>query len=321
MEQLDAFAIFAKVGELGSMSASARALGLPKVKVSRTIARLESIYNVKLVERTTRSVTLTEVGRLFHARCLRIREEAQEAHNEVAAYRGEPAGTLTIGCPSNVSRTLLSPYIHEFLDRYPRINVRVKVGERLLPEPNNLDVVLHGGWLLDSRLTMRKIAEVRMVLVASKEYVLARGLPMSPDSMDGHPVIANFFADGTGSVETGSLPAYVPTLKVFRGGEQFQLPVWDRFTTTDHLQMMDLVKRGHAIAAIPVVNVLDDLRSGRLVRVLPGYQIHNQPTLYALYTSRAAIVPKLRVFLEFIASAAERELQGQSLAEFEGPSS
>jgi DNA-binding transcriptional LysR family regulator len=304
LEHLDAFIIFAKVGELGSISAAARALGLPKVRVSRAVTGLESTYKVKLLDRTTRSVTLTEVGRLLHTRCLRMREEAEEADAEVAAHRGDPAGTLRIGCPGDIARSL-TPYLYEFMHRYPDIDLRIRVGERLLPEPNSLDVVLHSGWLSDSRLTVRKIADVRTLLVASKGYVEARGLPKSPDELNGHDIIGNFYLDPA-AVEPGRLPARVPKLEVVRGSERYPLPTWRRFASTDHGQILELVQRGSVIAPLAASAVIDGLRSGDLVRVLPDYEIADPPTLYALYTDRAAMVPKLRVFLEFVVRVAQR---------------
>jgi DNA-binding transcriptional LysR family regulator len=304
VEHLDAFIIFAKVGELSSVSAAARALGLPKVRVSRAVSGLEASYEVKLIDRTTRSVTLTEVGRILHARCLRMREEAEEADAEVAAHRGKPAGTLRIGCSGDIARAL-TPYLCEFMTKYPEIDLRVRVGERLLPEPNSLDVVLHSGWLSDSRLTVRKIADVRTLLVASKEYVAARGLPRSPDELTGHDIIGNFYLDPA-AVEPGRLPAHVPKLEVVRGKERHPLPTWRRFASTDHGQILEVVQRGLVIAPLAASAVIGGLRTGELVRVLPDYEIADPPALYALYTYRAAMVPKLRVFLEFVVDVAHR---------------
>ncbi|OYU93365.1 MAG: LysR family transcriptional regulator [Burkholderiales bacterium PBB5] len=304
MEHLNAFIIFAKVGELGSISAAARALGLPKVRVSRAVSGLEAVYKVKLLDRTTRSVTLTEVGRTLHARCLHVREEVEEAEAEVAAHRGQPAGTLRIGCPGDIAPGL-TPYLHEFMEKYPEIDLRIRVGERLLPEPNRLDVVLHSGWLTDSRLTVRKIVDVRTLLVASGKYIEAHGLPLAPDDLDGHAIIGNFYLDPA-AVEPGRLPARVPPLELVRGNERHRLPTWRRFASTDHGQILELVRRGSVIAPLAASAAIAGLQSGELVRVLPDYEIAEPPALYALYTDRAALVPKLRVFLEFVVSVAQK---------------
>ncbi|CAI2538241.1 LysR family transcriptional regulator [Serratia proteamaculans] len=305
MEKSDAFKIFAMVGDRGSISGAARALGESKATVSRAVSRLESLYNVRLVERTTRQITLTEVGSVLHARCIRIREEMEDVDAEIATYRNTPAGILRIGCTSDIAKTLLTPNLHEFLDLYPEIDVRVRVGERLLPEPNILDVVLHCGWLSDSRLTARKIAEVQNVLVASREYVRANGMPASPDELEGHAIIGNFYLDAA-AIEPGPLPAYVPRLEISRGQGRFTLPTYRRFLSTDHSQIFELVKHGRVIAPITGIWALPGLLSGELVRILPDYEISESPQFYALYLDRLASVPKLKIFLEFIEEIVQR---------------
>jgi LysR family transcriptional regulator, transcriptional activator for aaeXAB operon len=306
VQHVNAFAIFAKVGDLGSISGAARALGMPKANVSRAVSRLEASYKVSLIDRTTRRVRLTEVGQTFHARCLRVLEEIEEAESELAVYRGHPAGTLRIGCPADLGRDLLGHVMHEFMERYPDINLRVRVGERLLPEPNALDVVLHAGWLSDSRLIVRKIAEIRTLLVASRGYVEARGLPTGINDLDGHAIIGNFYLDRA-AAGPGRLPAHVPVLEVERKGERFALPIWERFASTDHMLMLELVRHGMAIAPIAAARIIEQLRSGEFVRVLPDFELHNPPTLYALYTDRSAMAPKLKAFLDFVGELAERQ--------------
>jgi DNA-binding transcriptional LysR family regulator len=313
MQHVEVFAIFAKVGDLGSISGAARALGMPKANVSRTMSRLEASYKVSLIHRTTRSVQLTEVGKAFHARCKRVLEEMDEAEAELSAHRGLPSGTLKIGCPADVGRDLLGMSLHEFLDRYPEIDLRIRVGERLLPEPSSLDVVLHAGWLLDSSLIVRKIATFKTLLVASRAYVEARGMPTSMDDIEGHDFIGNYYHD-KGAIEVGRLPAYVPLLEVEKGGEKFPVPIWRRFASTDHMLMLELVRSGVAIAPISHNRVADELRSGELVRVLPDYRLHNPPTLYALYIDRTAMAEKVRVFLEFVAELVERQRKNASIS-------
>lgn len=306
MQHVETFAIFAKVGELGSISGAARALGMPKANVSRAVSRLEAAYKVSLIDRTTRRVRLTEVGQTFQARCLRVLEEMDEAEAELAAHRGHPSGVLRVGCPGDVGRDLLGNFIGEFLDRYPDIDLRVRIGERLFPEPNNLDVVLHAGWLSDSRLVVRKISEIQTLLVASKTYIEKRGQPGTINDLEGHSIIGNFYHD-RGVLEEGRLPAHVPLLEIEMGKDRFALPIWRRFASTDHTLMLELVRQGTAIAPIALVRIGDELRSGDLVHVLPKYRLANLPALYALYTDRTAMAPKLRVFIDFVAELVDRQ--------------
>lgn len=306
MENIDALGIFAKVGELESISGAARALGLPKANVSRAVTKLEALYKVSLIDRTNRRLRLTEVGLTLHVHCLRVLNEMSEAEAQIAAHRGLPAGTLRIGCSADVGRELLGPRMTEFLDRYPDIDLRIRVGERLLPEPNSLDVVLHAGWLADSRLIVRKLADIRTVLVASRDYIGKHGVPATVADLNHHATIGNFYLDPAAAA-AGQLPARVPVLELVRGKERFVVPIWRRFASTDHSMMLDIVKQGVAIAPIAAVRMADEMRSGELVRILPDYEILDPPTLYALYTKRLAISPKLQVFLDFVTEQVERQ--------------
>lgn len=312
MRHLDAFVIFAEVGKLGSISGAARALGLPKAKVSRAVSRLEEAYKITLLLRTTQRTQLTEAGRTLFTHCVDVLERMEVAEAELAAHRGVPAGTLRVGCSPDLSQDFLTPHIHRFLECYPGIDLRVRVAERLMPEPNTIDIVLHSGWLSDSRLMMRKLGEVDTLLVASRAYVERYGLPRSPHDMDGHRVIGNFYLDPAAG-EPGRLPAYVPVLEVSRGQSRTPLPLWPRFASTDHRQILELVRHGMAIAPIARYRANRDLHSGELIRVLPEYDIHNPPALYALYTDRLAVAPKLQAFLEFLAQV--QSLQQQEMAD------
>jgi len=299
MEHVDAYAIFAKVGELRSISGAARALGLPKANVSRAVSRLEAIYQVALVDRTGRRIALTEVGRSLHARSLRVLEEIEQAEAEIAAHRGQPSGTLRVGCPAHVARDVLADNLFEFLERYPDINLRLRVGERLMPEPGRLDIVLHAGWLSDSRLIERKISEIPTILVASQGYAKTHGLPTSVEDLSRHAIVGNFYLDRA-ATEASGLPAHVPLLELSRGRERYTVPIWQRFASTDQMLMLGIVRRSAAIAPIAASTIVEELRSGELIHVLPSYSISDPPALYALYTERAAIVPKLEVFIDFV---------------------
>ncbi len=302
MQRIDVLAIFAKVGTLGSISGAARALGLPKANVSRAVARLEAEYNVALIERTTKRVMLTEIGAKLHERCQRLLVEFDEVDAEIAAYRGDPSGTLRVSCPAAIS-THIGPYLPDFLNRYPGIDLRLKVADRVLPEPHGFDVVLHVGWLADSSLIARKVADVPLILTASAEYVATHGMPLTPDELEQHPVVGLYYADG--DVEGGGLPATVPPLELARGGECVPLPRWKRFSSNDQMLLLDLVERGMAIAPLAAALIQRKVMTGELVRILPEYDIVNPPALHAVYASRSAQPPKVRVFIEFLTATTQ----------------
>ncbi|MBB4617308.1 LysR substrate-binding domain-containing protein [Sphingomonas abaci] len=301
----EVFAIFAKVGELESISGAARSLGIPKANVSRAVSRLEARYGVHLLDRTKRQFRLTEVGRTFHAHCVTILDELREAEARLAAHRGVPAGTLRVGCSAEVSQALLAPSVAEFLDRYPDIDLRLQVGDRLVPQPDGLDVVIHAGWLADSRLIVRKLSTVSTILAASRAYVEAFGLPTEVGDLAAHRVMGNFYLDPA-AIEPGRLPARVPIMELTQGRQRVVVPIWRRFTSNDPLTMLSLVRAGTVIAQIATGRILPELRSGEIVRVLPDWTIHDPVGLYALYGERAAMTPKLQVFVDFISEVIGR---------------
>lgn len=214
-------------------------------------------------------------------------------------------GILRVGCSADVARDLMGPNLGEFLERYPDIDIRLRVGERLLPSPGSLDVVLHAGWLADSRLIVRRITDIPTLLIASRRYVEAKGNPTSVEDLVEHAVIGNFYLDPA-STEEGRLPARVPILELCKGRDRVPVPIWKRFSSTDHHVMLQLVHRGVAIAPIAALHAHDGLLSGELVQILPNYELFDQPTLNAVYTERIAVTPKLKVFLEFVSEIVAR---------------
>jgi DNA-binding transcriptional LysR family regulator len=294
MRHLEEMAIFARVGDLGSISGAARALGLPKSSVSRAVARLESAYAARLVERTTRKVTLTEIGQALHAHCRRMVAEADNAEAEIAAYQGHPSGRLRVSAPYAIGHLILRDHVAEFLDRYPDVDLQLQLTDRILnPVADGFDIVIRIGWLEDSSLISRKLADVNAVLVASRGYAERDGLPASPDELGAHKVIGYPMAEAR-------------ALELTSGRERVKVPIWRRFACNDPLMNIALVRRGLAIAPVSAFVAAELLRSGDFLHVLPAYKLVDQPTVYALYAGRTALSPKIGVFLDFLSELAAR---------------
>lgn len=299
MQQTRDLEIFVKTSELGTVSGVARVMNIPKATVSRALGRLEGELGVRLFERTSRLLKPTEIGVAFKERCERILSEIEQAEFEAESYKSEPTGTLRIGCTNDISQDLLSVSIPEFLERHPNIDVRVRVGERQVPEANIIDVVLHVGWMLDSRFIARKLCDVEIILVASRSYIERMGAPRTVDDLKHHRVVGNIYLDEM-APDPGRLPAYVPMLDLDVGGCPRRVPIWRHFASTDLMLTLDVVRRGVAIASTVVPRVHHDLASGEIVRILPDNPIFDQPALYSLGLDRAAINPKVDVFLKFL---------------------
>jgi LysR family transcriptional regulator, regulator for bpeEF and oprC len=296
MHTTDALMIFARVGELGSLSAAGRLLSLPKANVSRAVTKLEREYGTTLLERTTRGVRLTEVGNLVHLRAMRIVDEVESTKAEVAAYKGEPEGLLRIGCGAFLGTLFLSARLPNFLSRYPKIKLHLHLANRLVPRADRFDAVLHVGLLGDSSYISRKIADIEMGLVATPEYLNRRGTPSGPDDLIGH----TFMSAVEPFLEEGELPVRHNDLIIGKGQQRHALRLDDRVRTNDPVLIDAMMREGECIALASVASIADDLKVGRLVRILPDWRLLQEPAVYALHTFRSAIPTKLKVFLEFI---------------------
>ena len=294
MRHLEEMAIFAKVGELGSISGAARALHLPKSSVSRAVSKLESNFAARLIERTTRRVTLTEIGRSLHAHCVKMVAEAENAEAEIAAYQGHPSGRLRVSSPSSISHVVLKSHLPEFLERYPDVDLQLQLTDRTInPVTDDFDVVIRVGWLEDSSLIARKIVDVNAILVASRAYVEREGEPETIEELGRHIVLG---------LPVGGLRS----LRLTDGKEQAEVPVWPRFSCNDPLTNMEFAERGLAIAPISALVAARRVLKGELVHILPRYRLFEQPAVYALYAGRTAISPKISVFLDFLTDLARR---------------
>jgi DNA-binding transcriptional LysR family regulator len=167
-----------------SFTKAAKRLGVPKSSVSRAILKLENRLGVRLVERTTRRVPLTEVGELYLSRCRRVMDEAEQADLAVGAMQARPRGTLRVGAPVAFARSILGPRMGEFLALYPQIRLHVQVlnGDES-PRDGGLDVVVRAGALEDSGLLVRPLLRIRLGAYASPAYLAHRKLPELPEEL------------------------------------------------------------------------------------------------------------------------------------------
>ena len=292
LRHLEEMAIFAKVGELGSVSGAGRALKLPKSTVSRAVSKLESLFAARLVERTTRGLNLTELGRALHAHCRNLVNEAQNAEAEIAAYQGHPRGRLRVAAPYALGHMVLRSSLPAFLDEFPDIDLQLQLTDRSLnPVTDDFDVVIRVGWLEDSSVTVRKITDIDAVLLASPAYVQAHGLPQSGQDLEAHSIV--------GFPTTEPRP-----LTLANGQDRIKVPIWPRFACNDPMMNLEFVQRGIAIAPISSFVAAALVRAGSLIRVLPAYTLLDQPAVHALYAGRTAVSPKIAVFLDHLTEVA-----------------
>ena len=284
--------------ETGSFAAAARRLGVTPSAVSRRVSALEEDLGARLLARTTRTLRLTDDGRAFHARCARILEELAEARGALARARERPSGVLRVESATAISRVLLAPRLPAFLAKYPELRLELTARDAFVDlVAEGADVALRIGSLRPANLIAKKLGEAELWYVASPAYLRRRGRPRRVEHLHEHDLLG-FLRDGR------------PDPWRFPGAEgSVEIPAEGCFHSNDFDAMLALVAAGRGIAAGFDFLVADDVRAGRLVRVLDDAVVVRWP-LHALYTPNRHLLPKVRVFLDFVAAAVDRGATG-----------
>jgi DNA-binding transcriptional LysR family regulator len=288
---LNELQIFAQVAKTQSFTTAAERLALPKSSVSRSIHRLEARLGVRLIERTTRRVALTEEGQIYFDRCERVLEEAEQAEIEIGALQAKPRGTLRVGAPAIFARLVLGPALGEFLAMYPEMRVHLQSLDGLSRE-RPLDVVVRPGPLDDSGMLVKPLFQIRIAVYASPLYLKNRIAPDSPGALREHSCIVTNcagFADAN--------DAAVWSLR--RGTEVREVRVQSRVSVPDPAISHQLALTGVGVALLSQSAARWDVEEGRLVRLLPDWE--PEPVeLHAVYASRLTSSPKVRAFVQFL---------------------
>lgn len=288
MERLKGMSIFAKVVELGSFTAAARQLQLSVSSISQIVARLEDELQVKLLNRSTRSLGLTEAGKIYYQGCRRMLAEASQVHEQLYAFNNTPIGILRIGCSTTMAQNVLSAMTSEMLHEYPGLSVNLMTG---IPAPdliaNGLDVVIRVGELQDSNLFSRRLGAMPMVVCAAKSYLAQHGTPEKPAEID------NF-----SWLEYSVRPDNTFEL-VAPEGQVTRLTPQGRFVTNDSQTLIRWLKAGCGIAYVPLMWVIDEINAGEIDILFPQYHSEPRP-VYAVYTEKDKLPLKVQVCINYL---------------------
>jgi DNA-binding transcriptional LysR family regulator len=284
---------FTMVARARSFTSAAGRLNLPKSTISRAIQSLEQRLNIQLLQRTTRSVRLTEAGQIYLAHCEKVMEEIELADGAIGAMMASPKGTLRIGAPVAFARFLLEPLMHEFLLMYPQLQISIELlqaKERQSYE--HCDLVVRAGPLEDSDWLVKHLMRVRLGLYTSTSLLSRNRRPQSPADLSQYPcIVSSCGAPGEVAGQT--------TWRLRREKEVREVRVAARLSIPDPAVHHQLALKGLGIAMLAQTEVVSDLKERRLVRVLAGWE--PEPIdLYALHPARLAASPKLRVLLDFL---------------------
>jgi LysR family transcriptional regulator AphB len=294
MHDLNDLVIFAKVVQTGSLTAAAEALGIPKSNVSRRLSRLEGEMGVRLLERTTRKLHLTEVGGLYYEHCRRILEEVEHAELSVQLRLEAPRGLLRISASYSTGQALLSPLLGEFLARYPEVSLQLVLTNRrvdLIEE--GFDLVLRLGQLEESALVARYLGSIRGDCVASPTYIKRMGMPAAPEDLVGHQCLT-----------MTDVPQHERWVFTGPDGAAHTVHLKPQATVNDFVTLRGMLISGAGIGVLPNYFCAEGVASGQLVPVLRDWTLPVS-ALHAVYPSHRGATPKLRALIDFLVSKLE----------------
>lgn len=288
MERLKRMSVFAKVVECGSFTGAARQLEMSVSSISQTVSKLETELNVKLLNRSTRRIGLTEAGRIYYQGCRRMLQEVQEVHEQLYAFNNTPTGTLRIGCSSTMAQNVLATMTAEMLKEYPGLSVNLVTG---IPAPDliadGLDVVVRVGALQDSGLFSRCLGSMPMVVCAAKSYLAQHGTPEKPSDM------TNFSWLEYSVRPDSNFELIAPE------GITTQISPQGRFVTNDSQTMIRWLNAGAGIAYAPLMWVIEEIKRGEVEILFKKYHSDPRP-VYALYTEKDKMPLKVQVCIDYL---------------------
>ncbi len=291
MQDLNDMLYFAEVAERGGFAAAGRALGLPKSRLSRRIAELEAQLGVRLLQRSTRRVALTDVGEAFLRHCQALREAAQAARDTVAQVQVEPCGLLRVSCPVTLAQTVVGELMPPFLAQYPLLRVELQILNRpvnLIEE--GIDVALRVRSSLEESgsMVVKRLDVTRQVLVASPALLARQGHPRNLQDLARMDSIALSAPDGRAVWDLTD-----------PGGVQQQVQHSPRYVGDDLLTLKFAALAGTGICWLPDYMCQEEMRQQRLVQVLPDWA----PTpgiVHAVFPTRRGLAPAVRHFLDYL---------------------
>ena len=283
--------VFSKVVSAGSLSAAGRDLGVSTAVISRRLAALEARLGVRLVNRTTRRLALTDEGASYHDACTRILGEIEAADAAATARRVEPQGVLKVALPASFGHKHIAPLIPPFATRFPKIELVLSLSDRTVNMvEEGYDLAIRIGELQDSSLAARKLAPNRRVVCASPEYLTAHRAPLTPADLLRHNCLTT---------------TDLKMIWEYKGpdGKRGVVRVAGHYACDNWEVLREWALAGLGVALKSTWDVRRQLEDGSLVRLLPGYDFGTDVAIYAVYPHRRYLPAKTRVFIDYLAES------------------
>jgi len=285
---LDGVAVFVAVINSGSFKAAAESLGHSTSYVSKEVSRLEKRLGSRLLNRTTRTISLTDAGKAYYERCQQIVIDAENASRSVSSLQDEPRGLLRVNAPTSFGSRHLLENLSEFLQRYPEVNLEIEFNDRIIDVvAEGYDVVIRVGHVGDSNLVARAFTRSRTVVIASPEYLRRNGTPEEASELEHHHCIAY------------SLVPNPLSWEFRKGDEHVNVNLSSRALCNNAEIMVALACDGIGITRVPLFTCTREVEENSLKILLDDYE---QPEygVYAVYPHRQYLTAKVRVFVDFL---------------------
>lgn len=292
MQDLNDLYYFAMVVDHGGFAAAERALGIPKSRLSRRIAQLETDLGVRLLQRSTRRFAVSEIGQNVYRHVQAMLSEAQSAREAVERLSAQPRGVVKVSCPVSLAQQQLACLIPEFLAAYPQVRLQLQVSNRRVDViDEGFDVALRVRTQLndDGSLAMRSFGSIRELLVASPTYLDERGRPAGPKDLEAHSTLSMGEDEARQRWELHG-----------PDDNKVRVDIQPRLMGHDFPLLMEIAKRGHGIALLPETVCADAISRGELEVVLADWSLP-QGICHAVFPSRRGLLPAVRVFIDFLA--------------------
>lgn len=279
--------IFARVAAVQNLSAVGNELGLTPGTISKRIQALEQDLSVRLFDRTTRSIRITEEGATFYEHVQRILLELEKARSSVNETVSHPKGKVRISAPVSIGRVVLAPAVCAFMEAYPDVDIHINLTDRMVNlQEEGYDVAIRTGVLSDSSLIAKRLAADRHVIVGSPGYVQTQGRPQSPEDLAKHVCL---MLGDTWSWEFQQA-----------GGETESVRINGRLRSNNSEFLYFAALQGRGLARLSALRVRDDIAAGRLIPVLTDFEVSANAAIWAVYPSARHVMPKIRVLLDFL---------------------
>jgi DNA-binding transcriptional LysR family regulator len=285
-EQLKSMVVFAQVVEQGNLTAAAKHIGLSRAVVSYHLKKLETHLGVTLLNRSTRSITLTEAGAEYYQSCRIIADQANTANQQIENLKNEPEGLLKITCPVNVGLQMVVPALNDFKRLYPKIELDVMLTDEVVNIiQEGIDLAIRGAPLPDSGLQASKLSTLPTCLCGSPSYFKKRGRPIDPTDLEQHEWVVYKMTSGA--------------IEINKGNRSYSIAVKGGISTNNAAARTAFLEGGHGLGRIPVYDAWPKIQAGTLESVLDDYHLKDID-IYGVFPPGSAASKKLRLLIDYL---------------------